>query len=93
MKEIEEKDLDTAMALGNAICDELGICCEKRGEVIFKVYKKLQELKPQMGITDQPEQGAEQPEENAPTSVAQGDEQQDSEKSRVGSEEQYSLPE
>jgi len=42
MKEIDEKTLDTALALGDAICDELGICCEKRGQVIFRVYKKVQ---------------------------------------------------
>lgn len=45
MKEIDEKELDTAISLGDAICDELGICCEKRGQVIFKVYQKLEELK------------------------------------------------
>jgi len=61
MKEIDERDLDTALALGDAICDELGICCEKRGQVIFKVYKKLQELKSQKGTADKPEQQVEQP--------------------------------
>ena len=62
MKEMDEKDLDTALALGDAICDELGICCEKRGQVIFKVYRKLQELKSQKAITDELEQEAKQPE-------------------------------
>jgi hypothetical protein len=46
MKEINQENLDTAIALGDAVCKELGICCEKRGQVIFQVYKKLEELKP-----------------------------------------------
>ena len=56
MKELDEKTLDTAIALGDAVCNELGICCEKRGQVIFQVYKKLEELKPKKGttITQQP---------------------------------------
>jgi hypothetical protein len=62
MKEIDEKALDTALALGDAICDELGICCEKRGQVIFRVYKKLEELKSQKVATDKPEQESKQPE-------------------------------
>lgn len=55
MKEIDEKDLDTAISLGDAICNELGICCEKRGRVIFQIYKKLEELKPQKPTTERPE--------------------------------------
>ena len=51
MKELDEKTLDTAIALGDAVCDELGICCEKRGQVIFQVYKKLEELKPKKDTT------------------------------------------
>lgn len=62
MKEIDEKTLDTALALGDAICDELGICCEKRGQVIFRVYKKLEELRSQKVATDKPEQESKQPE-------------------------------
>jgi hypothetical protein len=46
MKEIDQNDLDTAVALGDAVCNELGICCDKRGQVIFQIYKKLEELKP-----------------------------------------------
>ena len=42
MKEIDQDNLDTAIALGNAVCNELGICCEKRGRVIFQIYKKLE---------------------------------------------------
>ena len=57
---IDEKNLDTALVLGDAICDELDICCEKRGQVIYKVYKKLQELKSQTAH-DKPQQKVEQP--------------------------------
>lgn len=57
MKELDEKTLDTAIALGDAVCNELGICCEKRGQVIFQVYKKLEELKPKKDttVTQQPD--------------------------------------
>ena len=51
MKEIDSNNLDTAIALGDAVCNELGICCEKRGRVIFQVYKKLEELKPKKDAT------------------------------------------
>ena len=51
MKNIDQENLDTAIALGDAVCKELGICCEKRGQVIFEVYKKLEELKPKKDIT------------------------------------------
>ena len=46
MKEIDQEKLDTAISLGNAVCGELGICCEQRGKVIHEIYKKLKELKP-----------------------------------------------
>lgn len=52
MKELDEKTLDTAIALGDAVCNELGICCEKRGQVIFQVYKKLEELELKKDATD-----------------------------------------
>ncbi|MCK4793161.1 MAG: hypothetical protein KAV87_56040 [Desulfobacteraceae bacterium] len=51
MKEIDQNSLDTAIALGDAVCEELGICCEKRGQVIFQVYKKLEEMKPKKDTT------------------------------------------
>lgn len=56
MKEIDIENLDTAITLGDAVCDELGICCDKRGRVIFQVYKRLEELKPNKNIpiTQQP---------------------------------------
>ena len=55
MKEIDQENLDTAIALGDAVCKELGICCEKRGRVIFQIYKKLEELKPQQETESKPE--------------------------------------
>lgn len=54
MREMDQGNLDTAIALGDAVCKELGICCEKRGRVIFQVYKKLEELKPQDAATASP---------------------------------------
>ena len=51
MKEIDQENLDTAIALGDAVCNELGICCDKRGRVIFQIYKKLEEVKTQKPIT------------------------------------------
>ena len=56
MKELDIENLDTAITLGDAVCDELGICCDKRGRVIFQIYKRLEELKPNkdIPITQQP---------------------------------------
>ena len=56
MKEIDQNNLDTAIALGDAVCEELGICCETRGRVIFQIYKKLEEVKPKKDttVTEQP---------------------------------------
>lgn len=56
MKEIDQNNLDTAIALGDAVCEELGICCEKRGRVIFQIYKKLEEVKPKKdtAVTHEP---------------------------------------
>ena len=65
MKEIDQNNLDTAIALGDAVCDELGICCETRGRVIFQIYKKLEEMKPKKDTTKIPETGESQSEENA----------------------------
>ena len=64
MKEINHNNLDTAIALGDAVCDELGICCDKRGRVIFQIYKKLEEVKPRGDASGKPETGESQPEEN-----------------------------
>jgi len=47
MEGIDQENLDTAINLGDAVCKELGICCSKRGQVIFQIYRKLQEIKPE----------------------------------------------
>ena len=57
MKEIDQDNLDTAIALGDAVCEELGICCETRGRVIFQIYKKLDEAKPKKDIPITQENG------------------------------------
>ena len=58
MNEIDQNNLDTAIALGDAVCKELGICCETRGRVIFQIYKKLEEVKPKKDatVTQQPDE-------------------------------------
>jgi hypothetical protein len=45
MKDIDQENLDTAIAVGDKICETLGICCAKRGQIIFDVYQKLEDLK------------------------------------------------
>ncbi len=57
MKEIDEENMDTAIALGDAVCGELGLCCDKRGRVIFQIYKKLDEMKSSKNSTAKPEAG------------------------------------
>ena len=69
MKELDQDNLDSAIALGDAVCGELGICCEKRGRVIFQIYKKLGELKPRQEIQGKPETGETQEKLTAPASV------------------------
>ena len=58
MKEIDSNNLDTAIALGDAVCEELGICCETRGRVIFQILKKLEEVKTKKRttVTQQPDE-------------------------------------
>jgi hypothetical protein len=51
MKEIDQQNLDTAIALGDAVCKELGFCCTERGRIIFKIFKKLEELKTAKPVT------------------------------------------
>ena len=51
MNPIDEKNLDTAIALGSAVCKEMGVCCDERGRVIFHIYQKLQELKSEKSAT------------------------------------------
>ena len=55
MKEIDQNNLDTAIALGDAVCKELGICCETRGRVIFQIYKRLEEVMPKKDTTVTPQ--------------------------------------
>lgn len=55
MRELDEENLDTAITLGDAVCKELGICCDKRGQVIFRIYQKLREIKPKKDTTAEPE--------------------------------------
>ena len=50
MKQIDENNMDAAIALGDAVCEELGICCTIRGRIIFQIYKKLEEVKPKKDI-------------------------------------------
>ena len=56
MKQIDGNNMDAAIALGDAVCKELGICCTIRGRIIFQLYKKLEEVKPKKDttITEQP---------------------------------------
>ena len=68
-RELDYEELDTAISLGDAVCSELGICCEKRGRVIFQIYKKLGELKPQREIQGKPETSESQEKLTAPASV------------------------
>jgi len=65
MREINQNDLDTAIALGDAVCDELGICCDKRGRVIYQIYRRLQELKPQKETTGNSETDKAHAEQNS----------------------------
>ena len=45
MKDIDENNLDTAITLGTAVCNKLGLKGEKCGDTIFEIYQKLQEIK------------------------------------------------
>jgi len=60
MKRLDESDLDTALALGDAICGDLGVCCEQKGRVIHKILGKLEELRAQ-AVTTGAESRAEPP--------------------------------
>lgn len=61
MKEINTRDLETALVVGDAICCELDVPCGDRGKVIHKVYQKLQELHAHDGSTEQPAPEVETP--------------------------------
>ena len=67
MKELDQNNLDTAIALGDAVCNELGICCEKRGQAIFQIYKKLEDLRHQEDTASKPDMTTNQSGHNANT--------------------------
>ena len=73
MKEtgLDQNNLDTAIALGDAVCNELGICCDKRGRVIFQIYKKLEEVRPQKLSPEETETDAVQAELSAHSIIAE----------------------
>ena len=64
MEELDQNSMDTAITLGDAVCDELEICCDKRGRVIYQLYKQLRELKPAVDTTQISEAPELQPEQN-----------------------------
>jgi hypothetical protein len=68
-KELDYEDLDTAISLGDAVCGELGICCEKRGRVIYQIYRKLEDMKPRREIQGKPEIGETLEKQVSPASV------------------------
>ena len=55
MKQIDQENLDMAITLGDALCKELGICCDRQGQVIFQIYRKLREMKPEKDVPVEPE--------------------------------------
>ena len=44
MENINEQDLVTAITLGDSICKDLGVCCEKKGQVIYQIYRTIKEV-------------------------------------------------
>lgn len=69
MKQIDQENLDTAIILGDAVCKELGICCDKRGKVIFQIYRKLREMKPEKDTPAEPEALEAQESDSTPSSI------------------------
>ena len=61
MEEINEQDLMTAITLGDSICKDLGVCCKKKGEVIFQLYQTLKEVQSPQGNTEQTKPETEPP--------------------------------
>ena len=55
MKDINKNNLDAAITLGEAVCNELGICCDARGRVIYQLYRKLEELESKDKSINEPE--------------------------------------
>ena len=65
---IDQENLDIAINLGDAVCKELGICCSKRGQVIFQIYRKLREMKPEKDAPAEPEAFKAQESDSTPSS-------------------------
>jgi len=65
---IDQENLDTAINLGDAVCKELGICCSKRGQVIFQIYRKLREMKPGKNAPAEPDTFETQESDSTPSS-------------------------
>jgi len=65
MGDINEQNLDTAIVLGDAVCSELDICCEKRGRVIFQIYKKLEDVRAKEDTLGKPDVPTPPTEQNA----------------------------
>jgi len=68
MKQIDQENLDTAIILGDAVCKELRICCDKRGKVIFQIYQQLREMKSEKDVPAEPEAFETQELDSAPLS-------------------------
>ena len=61
MKELNERDLEVALLVGDAICSELNISCSDRGRIAFLAYKALQAIKPENEDSVKPEPDMDQP--------------------------------
>lgn len=61
MKELNERDLEVALLVGDAICSELKVSCTDRGRIAFLAYKALQAIKPESEDSVKPEPEREQP--------------------------------
>jgi len=69
MEEINEQDLMTAITLGDSICKDLGVCCKKKGEVIFQLFQTLKELHLPQGSGEQPAPEIEPPQEGSSSAL------------------------
>jgi hypothetical protein len=49
---LDPRKLKIAVTLGDAICKELGICCEAEGQVMFEIYKEIKNLSPDNAVVD-----------------------------------------
>lgn len=55
MNEVNQNNLNIAIILGDAVCKELGICCEPKGDVIHLIYQELNELDAKAKTIEEPE--------------------------------------